>query len=815
MKKKVGDIFFGIFVHPYESKLRVYLYDITERKQKELLLLEKEQKNRKQMQTLFELSRSQALRKGDFREFIKTATWASASILDIERGSVWFFDEKEESLICYDLYEKSSNSHSSGQTLRVKDFPSYFQALRSNPVIKADDAFTDPRTSEFSEAYLKPLNIGALLDAQIRYGGRVIGVICYEHTGGQRQWTLEDECFAISVAEIISSAHEAMKRMEYERRVQELTHELMAINVASHKLINLDTREDVYERICELAYQVFDLRMVWIGTVKEDDPQVVPVSVCGHEEGYLKGMSIRWDDTPEGQGPTGRSIRERKPVVCNDIEHDPYFAPWRERAIKRGYYSSMSVPLVCARERTVGILNLYSGQRGYFNKERVGVIEAFANQVATVIENIRLVDDLDMRVRQRSEELEKANQKLQHLNRELEMKRIQAETARLMAEAANRAKSNFLANMSHELRTPLNAIIGFSEMLLRDIGGKLTEKQRGYVKDILESGTHLLSLINDILDLSKVESGALELEYSPVDIREIIDESILFIKEKALKHRMEINIDVSEDILVVEGDRKRLKQVLVNLLSNAAKFTPDGGRITVRTRRISGNTLEPPVRGTDFVEISVEDTGTGIRPEDMDKLFMPFQQIGSAYEKKHEGTGLGLALCKRIVERHQGKIFVKSELGKGSIFSFVVPVKRIGMEKSITEKDIIHPLTGLLTWQSLLRHLNRIISYHKREGLSFGIIQIMVYNIDSREDWRVIAERLKRTLRRHEIIGHNREQNCIYIIILDSGRKEVSDAVKRFERILKGYGYDVEISTALFPDDGQDRDSLLSSLKNK
>ncbi len=811
IERKIRDSFYGIFVHPYESKLRIYFYDITERKQKELLIIEKEQKNRQQMQTLFELSRTKALEEKDFLKFIKRVTWASASTLDVERVSVWFFDEKEESLICHDLYEKSANTHSSGQTLRVKDFPSYFHALRSSPVIRADDAVNDPRTSEFSEIYLKPLNIGAMLDAQIRYGGRVIGVICLEHTGGQRQWTTEEEGFAASVAEIISSGYEAMKRMEYERKVKELTHELMAINTASQNLINLDIKEDIYKRICELAYQVFDLKMVWIGTIKDDDCRVIPVSVYGHEEGYLKGVSIRWDDTPEGQGPTGRAVRERRPVICNDIEHDPCFAPWREKALQRGYYASMALPLICARDRVVGVLNLYSSQKGYFNKERVKVIEAFANQAATTIENIRLVDDLDRRVRERTEELEMANRKLQHLNRELEMRRTEAEAARIVAESANRAKSNFLANMSHELRTPLNAIIGFSEMLLRDIGGKLTEKQRGYVKDILESGTHLLSLINDILDLSKVEAGALELEYSPVDIRELIDESLLFIKEKAIKHRIEINIDLSEGIPVVEADHKKLKQVLVNLLSNAAKFTPDGGKITIKARRISGDTLEPAVRGVDFVEISIEDTGPGIRPEDMDKLFKPFQQIGSIYEKRQEGTGLGLAICKRIVERHHGRIYAESEFGKGSRFIFQIPVKKIDQESPVLESDILHPVTGLLRWDSLLKHIDRIISYHKRKGLCFGIIRFVFSNVE-KDDWKTLSERLKAQLRKHEILGHNREKNCMYIIALNSCTEDLSNAAKRFERIMKGYGYEVQISIVLFPDDGQDRVSLLSAL---
>ena len=809
IERRIKELYFGMFIHPYKERIRFYLYDITDRKTAELLQNKKEQRIRKQMETLFELSRSRSLREGNLGEFLKLATWAASSVLDVERVGVWFFDERQERLICEKLYERSRRRYTSDHTLLVKECPEYFSALMNTPVIKADNAMVDPRTAAFSESYLRPSNIGAMLDAQIRYGGRVIGVICHEHVGGTRQWSVEDESFATSLAEIISSAYEITKRLQYEQRIRELNNELMALNTASNKLINLDKRENIYKRVCLLAYEVFNLKMAWVGLIEKDSYQIKPAFYCGHENGYLKDVTIHWDNSHLGQGPSGRAIRKRSPVVVNDIENDPSYEPWREKALKRGYLSSMAIPLICARGEVVGVLNLYSGEKGYFNEERVKVVQAFANQTATVIENVRLVENLDRKVKERTKELEVTNQELQQLNIELEMRRQEAEAARMMAEAANRAKSNFLANMSHELRTPLNAIIGFSEMLLRDIGGKLTERQKDYVQDILESGTHLLSLINDILDLSKVELGMMELEYSRINIRSLIEESLLFIKEKAIKHRIKLTVDIA-DVPMIEGDRKRLKQVLVNLLSNAAKFTPDGGRITVTARKLKEESSIPYPENVEYVEISVEDTGVGIRPEDIPRLFKPFQQLGSIYEKKQEGTGLGLALCKRIVERHHGKIYVKSELGKGSIFSFVVPVKRTDVEKSLPEKDILHPLTGLLTWKSVLRHLNRIISYHRREGIGFGIIQIMFYNIDSREDWRILADRLKRTLRRHEIIGHNMERNCIYIIVLDSNRNEVNRAAERFLRVMKNFDYSVELSVVTFPEDGKDRDTLLS-----
>ncbi len=270
----------------------------------------------------------------------------------------------------------------------------------------------------------------------------------------------------------------------------------------------------------------------------------------------------------------------------------------------------------------------------------------------------------------------------------------EAEIARLQAEAASKAKSDFLANMSHELRTPLNAVIGFSEVLQDELFGELNEKQREYVDNILVSGRHLLDLINDILDLSKVESGKMVLEPGSFVLRDILNSSLTLFKEKAMKHRITLSLDIepSADI-VIEADERKFKQIMFNLLSNAVKFTPDGGSVRVSARRVSGfefGVSSSEKSGTDnsqlathnsqlhgnFVEISVADTGIGIKQEDIPKLFKEFTQLESAYIKKYEGTGLGLALTKRLVELHGGRIWAESEYGKGSKFTFLIPVRQ-------------------------------------------------------------------------------------------------------------------------------------------
>ncbi|MBI5639188.1 MAG: DUF3365 domain-containing protein [Nitrospirae bacterium] len=247
------------------------------------------------------------------------------------------------------------------------------------------------------------------------------------------------------------------------------------------------------------------------------------------------------------------------------------------------------------------------------------------------------------------------------------------EIERHSAEAANKAKSDFLANMSHELRTPLNSIIGFSEILQDGLFGKLNEKQHEYIDDILESGRHLLSLINDILDLSKIESGKMELEARKIPLAECLNSSITMLKEKALKHGIDIDLQMQPDVpREIEADERKFKQIMFNLLSNAVKFTPDGGSIGVITQMAQ----DSPEAGRDFISVSVTDTGIGIRKEDIPKLFKEFSQLEAPYEKQYEGTGLGLALTKRFVELHGGTIRVESEYGKGSTFTFVIPTKQ-------------------------------------------------------------------------------------------------------------------------------------------
>jgi signal transduction histidine kinase len=228
-------------------------------------------------------------------------------------------------------------------------------------------------------------------------------------------------------------------------------------------------------------------------------------------------------------------------------------------------------------------------------------------------------------------------------------------------ETASRHKSEFLANMSHELRTPLNAIIGFSQVLRERMVGDLNEKQQEYLDDIISSGNHLLSLINDVLDLSKVEAGQIELEVAPFALRDALERGVSMVKEQATKYGVGLTLEAGSDVGVVAADERRIRQVVFNLLSNAVKFTPEGGSVIVSSARINGE-----------VRVSVSDTGPGISVEDGARIFEEFQQTDVGV-RQLEGTGLGLAVSKRLIELHGGRIWVESELGKGSMFTFALP----------------------------------------------------------------------------------------------------------------------------------------------
>jgi GAF domain-containing protein len=340
--------------------------------------------------------------------------------------------------------------------------------------------------------------------------------------------------------------------------------------------------------------------------------------------------ALRTQPIRKGEGAIGRLAVTGEPVQIRDIvDERGYQSHVREILIRLGYRSLLAVPLL-REDHLLGGLSVNRKSAGEFAPQVIELLQTYATQSALAIQNARLF-------------------------REIEVKSRQLETA-------SRHKSEFLANMSHELRTPLNAIIGFSEVLSERMFGEINDKQAEYLSDILESGRHLLSLINDILDLSKIEAGRMELEPSEFDLPGAIDNAMILVRERAQRHGIALGREVDARLGTIRADERKVKQVLLNLLSNALKFTPEGGRIDVRAGLNNGT-----------AEISVSDTGVGIAAEDQATVFEEFRQVGMA-AKKIEGTGLGLAISRKFIELHGGTIAVKSQLGTGSTFTFTLPL---------------------------------------------------------------------------------------------------------------------------------------------
>ena len=273
-------------------------------------------------------------------------------------------------------------------------------------------------------------------------------------------------------------------------------------------------------------------------------------------------------------------------------------------------------------------------------------------------ERRRAADDLRATV----DQLESSQEKLSLLARKYEV-------AMTRAEAANQAKSEFLANMSHELRTPLNAINGFSEIMASELFGPLNEKYKGYAADILKSGQHLLSLINDVLDMAKIEAGKMTLHYEPVSLQAVCEDAVRLMRGKVQDAGLKIAVE-ADDLPDIEADQRGVKQVMLNLISNAVKFTPEGGSIVVSLQPFQGPAGEARIR------VACADTGIGIAPEDLVRLARPFEQVEGQHSKTTQGTGLGLALTKSLIEMHGGQLSMESQPGVGTVVSFDLPVKR-------------------------------------------------------------------------------------------------------------------------------------------
>ena len=508
---------------------------------------------------------------------------------------------------------------------------SHTQAIRARAPFNVADAHTDPRLHEDARAYARVRGYRSQVVVPMLLHDEAIGTISVSRREPGGFTDDEIELLKTFADQAVIAIENVRLFTELQTRTTELTQSverLTALGEVSRALSSTLDVETVLDTIVSRASQLAGAAGCSIYEYDEVAEQFELRATHNDDTEFV--AALRVVHLRKGEGVMGRAAEMREPIQIPDItQPGAYESSVRDTLIRFGYHALLSVPLL-REDEIIGSLSFNRKAPGEFPPEVVDVLRTFATQSALAIQNARLFREIADKSRQ--------------------------------LEAASRHKSEFLANMSHELRTPLNAIIGFSEVLAERMFGDVNAKQAEYLQDILESGRHLLSLINDILDLSKIEAGHMELEAADFDLPSAIDNALILVRERATRRGITLASTVDERLGMIRGDERKVKQILLNLLSNALKFTPEGGRIDVGAGRHD-----------EVAEVSVADTGIGIAPADQEAVFEEFRQVGTA-ERKAEGTGLGLALTRKFVELHGGKIWVQSEPGRGSTFTFTLPV---------------------------------------------------------------------------------------------------------------------------------------------
>jgi signal transduction histidine kinase len=498
-------------------------------------------------------------------------------------------------------------------------------ALLERRMVDVADAATseDPSLATGMKNFLASGNRGITVMPMMR-GDMAIGTVTVvrEHPGAlsEKQIALlrtfaDQAVIAIENVRLFNETKEALER-------QTATAEILRVIAGSPS----DT-QPVFDAIVKSCFALFKVGRVSLWIAEQDKVRVrARISAAQERAGAYSEAPL------DRRSGVSLCVLDARTIHIPDMLQATEELPRaKELGLSLDYRAALFAPLV--REgKALGAISLLRGEPGAFSDREVGLLRTFADQAVIAIENVRL------------------------------FREIQEKSAQL--EVANKHKSEFLANMSHELRTPLNAIIGFSEVLSERMFGEVNEKQADYLKDIHESGKHLLSLINDILDLSKIEAGRMELELSTFDLPSALSNAMTLVRERAQRHGIALSLAVDGAPGAFQGDERKFKQIMLNLLSNAVKFTPDGGKVAVAVKNGGGQ-----------VEIAVRDTGIGIAPEDHAAVFEEFKQVGRDYTRKAEGTGLGLALTRRFVELHGGEIRLESAPGKGSTFTVSLPIR--------------------------------------------------------------------------------------------------------------------------------------------
>ena len=610
--KKDGSIFMveieGKIISQSSQNIRVaVIRDITECHRVETALHARENLLRLQNQTLVELANSKTFIKGNLVDFVREITQAAATILDVEQVGVWLYNEDCSQLESVDLYNRKISSHSQSIVLKKEDYPNYFTALETN-INSVNDSSKFIATQELSKFYLTVFGVTSVLNVPIWLGGSVVGIVCHAYfdsdISSSHQWTLEEERFAIAIADFLTLAIEASERKAAEKALKQSEAQFRAIFERSSMgicLVDIKGKIiDINPALCKiLRYNFHELK----------------------HKNFTNYICFEKGDLELYKQLIGGKIERLE--IERRLLHKDGGTVWTHLSISLIVYNN--------------------GKPKFF----LAIIEDISERKET----------------------------------ELELRK-----SKEAAEVASRAKSEFLATMSHELRTPLNAIMGLSQLLQQEIVGSINDKQKEYIDCIYSSGLHLLELINDILDLSKVEAGKEELSLFPLRVEDLCNYVISTVRERAEEKGLKLNFSIDKRVETCIADERRIKQMLLNLLTNAIKFTSVGS-VSLQVMKMSQG-----------IAFRVSDTGIGIKPHQFQYLFEPFTQLDSRLNRQYEGTGLGLALTRKLARLHGGDVTVESTFGKGSQFTLFLPDNEFQAENEIEK------------WEARINNINNLIS---------------------------------------------------------------------------------------------------------
>jgi PAS domain S-box-containing protein len=554
----------------------------------------------KQQLALAELTQNQLHAEQDKDEIIKEYARVAAQTLDVERVSFWFFDESYQQLDCVCLYTKHNNTHSTLPPLQAKDLPIYFSELATHRVIAVEDAMQHPSTKEFV-GYLQENSIGALLDSTIHINGKAVGVVCHEHVGGTREWTLDEQTFAGSIADLCRIRIETCLRLTAQAELQQYSDKLAKmVDERSQLLLESEKRYNYVLKHAPIPILILKKS----GEIIEVNPEA-QAAFGAHRDDMIGKNFVKTIVADESRKlAVAMAARSLRGEAFRDVE------------LVLQNVNGAKLEHLCS----IGMVTNTDGQQG----QMVAIAQNISQRKALEVSLIR---------------------------------------ARESAESADRIKSMFVASMSHELRTPLNSIIGFLGVVLHGMSGELNVKQKDQLGRAYNSSKHLLSLITDVIDISKIEAGFLQVYVEKFELATLLTEVQHAVQHLAEEKELALIIDCPPEIKL-ETDRKRLYQAILNVVSNGLKYSEQG---TVKVRA--------SIKGRQLL-IMVEDEGIGISDADLANLFKPFVRVDSHLKIKTLGTGLGLYLTRKILSQLLGgEITVKSQLGQGSTFTISVPIK--------------------------------------------------------------------------------------------------------------------------------------------